>query len=180
MNRRPVAIMINNIKQALPQYGIANADIIYEIVAEGGITRLVAVMQSPEKAGVIGSVRSTRSYYLDIAQGHDAILFHAGASEMAYADIARRGVDNADGTRGGAGISELYYRDKSRQQNLGYEHSLMTSGERIASYLESTSYRTEHSEGYEYPVLFEQGYTPDGQAAEQISVKFSGYKTGDV
>lgn len=178
LNRRPVAIMINNIKRALPQYGLASADIIYEVVAEGGITRLVAVMQDPENVDVVGSVRSTRSYYLDLAQGHDAILFHAGASEMAYSDISTRGVNNADGTRGGAGISQLYYRDTWRQKNLGYEHSLMTSGERIAEYLENTSYRTEHEEGYEYPVRFEAGYELDGESAKNVSVKFSSYKTG--
>jgi len=135
-------------------------------------------MQNPSTAETIGSVRSTRSYYLDLAQGHDAILFHAGASEMAYDDIKTRGVNNADGTRGGKGINKLYYRDTWRQKNLGYEHSLMTSGERMAEYLEQTSYRTEHKDGYSYPVTFERDYTLGGSAAEKMSVKFSQYKTG--
>lgn len=41
--KRPCAVMVNNIEAALPQYGIYDADILFEIVAEGGITRLMAV-----------------------------------------------------------------------------------------------------------------------------------------
>lgn len=87
VNRRPVAIMLNNLKQALPQLGQSQADIIYEIPAEGGITRMVGVYQSVEDVGTIGSIRSARPYYLEVALGHDAIFLHAGGSEDAYAKI---------------------------------------------------------------------------------------------
>jgi hypothetical protein len=168
--------MINNIKQALPQYGLMKADIIYEAVAEGGITRLVAVIKDPSLAGIIGSVRSTRSYYLDIAQGHDALLLHAGASEMAYADIKSRSVTALDAIKGGYEGS-LYYRDKERRKNNGLEHSLMTSGERIEETVSKASFRTEHKEGYSYPVKFEQDVKLGGQTANEISVRMSQYKT---
>lgn len=176
LNRRPVAIMINNIKQALPQYGLMSADIIYEAVAEGGITRLVAVMKNPSLAGIIGSVRSTRSYYLDIAQGHDALLLHAGASEMAYEDIKTRGVTSLDAIRGGYEGS-LYYRDAERRKNNGLEHSLMTDGERIEKTIAKASFRTEHKEGYTYPVKFAPEVQLEGISAKEISVKMSQYKT---
>jgi hypothetical protein len=177
LNRRPVAIMINNIKQSLPQYGLSKADILYEVVAEGGITRLVAVMQDPSVAEVIGSVRSTRSYYLDIAQGHDALLLHAGASEMAYADIKTRGVTALDAIKGGYEGS-LYYRDESRRKNNGFEHSLMTTGERIVKAVEKGSFRKEHGQDYTYPVKFEKNVELDGDPAAKVSVKMSAYKTG--
>lgn len=176
LHRRPVAIMINNIKQALPQYGLMKADIIYEAVAEGGITRLVAVMKNPSLAGTIGSVRSTRSYYLDLAQGHDALLLHAGASEMAYNDIKTRGVTALDAIKGGYEGS-LYYRDKERRKNNGLEHSLMTDGERIENAISKAKFRTEHKEDYTYPIKFEQDVQLDGQSAKEISVKMSQYKT---
>jgi len=177
VNRRPVAIMINNIKQAMPQFGLMKADIIYEVVAEGGITRLVAVMKDPSKAGIIGSVRSTRSYYLDIAQGHDALLLHAGASEMAYADIKTRGVTALDAIKGGY-EGKLYYRDEARRKNNGFEHSLMTTGERIENVIENSSFRTEHKEDYTYPVKFEPEVELNGEPANKISVRMSQYKTG--
>ena len=176
LDRRPVAIMINNIKQALPQFGLMKADIIYEAVAEGGITRLVAVMKNPSLAGIIGSVRSTRSYYLDLAQGHDALLLHAGASEMAYDDILSRGVTALDAIKGGYEGS-LYYRDKDRRKNNGLEHSLMTTGERIEKSIEKSSFRTEHKDGYSYPMSFEQDVLLDGKDAKKISVRMSQYKT---
>ena len=83
-------------------------------------------MKNPSLAGTIGSVRSTRSYYLDIAQGHDALLLHAGASEMAYADIKTRCDRSGCNQRGYEG--SLYYRDAERRKNNGLEHSLMTDG----------------------------------------------------
>lgn len=178
LNRRPVAIMINNIKQALPQYGISKADIIYEVVAEGGITRMVAVMQDPSLADVVGSVRSTRSYYLDLAQGLDALLLHAGASEYAYNDIKTRGVTSLDAIRGGY-EGPLYYRDQSRIKNNGLEHSLMTTGERIVKIIDQASFRTEHKEGYSYPVHFDPALTLDGDAATDVTVRMSQYKTGE-
>ena len=173
---RPAAVMINNIKQALPQYGTSAADIVYEVVAEGGITRLVAVYQDASAAGTIGSIRSTRPYYLDIACGHDAILFHAGGSEDAYRLIRERDIDNVDGTRGGGSPGSTYYQDAARKKQNGYEHSTMTTGERIADYLDRTAYRTEHEDGYELGLVFEEGYTPSGEEALTARVYFSKYK----
>ena len=58
VNRRPVAIMLNNLKEALPQLGQSQADVIYEVPAEGGITRMLAVYQSLDGVGKIGSIWS--------------------------------------------------------------------------------------------------------------------------
>ncbi len=74
--------MISNIKSALPQYGISQADIIYEAVVEGGITRLFAVFQDFD-AEKIGPIRSARHYYMDFALDHDAIYTHVGQSTYA-------------------------------------------------------------------------------------------------
>ena len=61
---RPVAVMFNNLKAAQPQLGVSRADIIYEIPAEGGITRMLGVFQTMDGVGNLGSIRSTRPYYL--------------------------------------------------------------------------------------------------------------------
>ena len=66
-HRRPVAVMLNDLKAAQPQLGVSQADLIYEVPAEGGITRMVAVFQSLDGVGNLGSIRSTRAYYLELA-----------------------------------------------------------------------------------------------------------------
>ena len=177
-NIRPVAVMLNNLKAAQPQLGVSRADIIYEVSAEGGITRMLAVYQSLEGLGNLGSVRSARSYYLELALGLDALYVHAGGSPGAYRDIPAWGVDNMDGVRG-TEDAKIFWRDQERRKTKGYEHSLLTSGEKIAEYLETGRLRTEHREGYVYPQAFVPDGTPAGGApAEHVNVKFSAYKTG--
>lgn len=85
-NRRSVAAMIENSTVARPQVGLTTADIVYEAVAEGGITRFMAIYSSkyPTKAGPI---RSARSYYIDWLSDYDSIYVHAGGSPTAIARI---------------------------------------------------------------------------------------------
>ena len=183
VNKRPVAIMLNNLKQALPQLGQSEADIIYECLAEGGITRMLGVYQDPSDVGAIGSIRSARPYYLELALGHDAIFIHAGGSEDAYADIRAWGVTALDGVNGpycgSSPGSNLMWRDADRRRNLGYEHSVITTGETIEEKFATYSFRQEHKDGYTYPITFADDGTPEnGSTANTITVPFSNYKTG--
>lgn len=110
--KRPVAIMINNIKEAIPQSGISKADVIYEILAEGGITRLMALYSNYNDMAKIGPVRSARHYYCDIANEYDAIYVHYGQTKYAVSKMNElkldriSGLDYVDGT--------IFYRDNSR------------------------------------------------------------------
>ena len=175
---RPVAIMLNNLKKALPQLGVSQADIIYEAPAEGGITRMLAVFQDVEDVGEIGSVRSARDYYVSLALGHDALFLHAGGSPSAYSAIYDWDVTALDCVNGPY-EGTLFWRDQERRKSMGLEHSVLTSGETISELLPTYSYRLEHQEGFQYPVSFlDQGQTAQGEAASQLTVKFSTYKTG--
>ena len=58
--KRPIAVMFNNLEMALPQLGVGQADVIYEIVAEGGITRMMGLFQDIQGVGDLGSIRSAR------------------------------------------------------------------------------------------------------------------------
>ncbi len=177
-NQRPVAVMINNAKAALPQMDIGKADIIYECNMEGGYTRLMCLFSHPELLKNLGSVRSSRDYFLDLAQNHDAIYFHAGGSPGAYAQIKARGIQNIDGVNGY--IKNTFYRDNTRRKQLGYEHSLMINGEGIARAIEAKKYRTELKNGFTSPLHFaEQVYTPTQMAANDVKVKYSGYITAE-
>ena len=74
------ASTINNAPDALPQYGISQADVFYEIEVEGGITRMLAVFTDMEEVGSIGPVRSARSYFNNITAAYNIPLFHCGGS----------------------------------------------------------------------------------------------------
>ena len=175
---RPIAIMLNNLKKALPQLGVSQADIIYELPAEGGITRMLAVFQSVEGVGDIGSVRSARDYYVSLAYGHDAVFLHAGGSPQAYDAIQDWGVTALDCVNGPY-EGTLFWRDKTRKKTMGLEHSVLTSGQTIQNLLPTYGIRLEHKDGFSYPVSFlMEGETASGDPAETVSVRFSDYKTG--
>jgi hypothetical protein len=90
--------MLNNLKQALPQQGNSQADIIFEVLAEGGITRMMALYQDPSSVGFIGSVRSARRYYMELAAGMDAVFIHAGGSPDFYTVRDNSRITTADGS----------------------------------------------------------------------------------
>ena len=178
INARPIAVMLNNLKQAMPQLGVSQADIIYEVLAEGGITRMLGLYQSVDDVGLIGSVRSARTYYLELALGHDAVYLHAGGSLDAYEKIKTWKVTALDCVNGPYEGS-LFWRDKDRIKNNGSVHSVVTSGETILKLFPTYSFRQEHEEGWVYEMQFAQDGTPgNGEQAEKIQVPFSSYKTG--
>ncbi|MBI0580292.1 DUF3048 domain-containing protein [Neobacillus cucumis] len=93
---RAVAVMINNHPAARPQSGLNKADIVYEILAEGNITRFLAVFQS-EKPKNIGPVRSARDYYIDLAKGLNALYIAHGYSPEAKKMLKSGYIDNLNG-----------------------------------------------------------------------------------
>lgn len=180
---RPVAIMINNIREAMPQIGISSADIIYECTAEGGVTRLMMVVQDYTSLGVIGSVRSAREYFLDFAQNHDAIYVHAGGSTVpwadAYAEIKNRGINNLDGVN--MYLPNTFYRDQDRLLTMSAEHCLMTSGQGIVWGISQMAYRTEISDQLEKYLKFGSCSTElqYGISASHVHIPVTSYQTVD-
>lgn len=109
---RPLAVMINNAPAARPQSGISEADILYEILAEGGITRLIGIFQSHTGVVKIGPIRSIRPYLLDIGESYSGVTVHAGGSPDAYAILQKQKKDDMDEI-GRAGA--YFWRDKARK-----------------------------------------------------------------
>jgi hypothetical protein len=93
---RAVAVMINNNPKARPQSGLSKADMIYEILAEGDVTRFLAVFQS-EKPENIGPVRSARDYYIEVAKGLKALYIAHGYSPEAKQMLNGGYIDNLNG-----------------------------------------------------------------------------------
>lgn len=177
---RPVMVMLNNLKQALPQSGNGQADVIYEILEEGGITRMLACYQDiTQVEGNLGTIRSTRPYYVHLVAGMDGILVHAGGSKAAYNQIESLGVTNLNAL-GGNGAN-LFWRDKGRlNAGVATEHTMYITAADIADYLASSGLRTTHEEGFSMKHTFVEDGTPaNGSAANVITVPFSGYKTGE-
>ena len=131
-NDRPIAVMIDNHSGAWPQANLNKAYMVYEIVVEGGETRLMALFkgQNLEK---IGPVRSSRHYFLDYALENDAIYVHHGWSPQAQSDIASLGVNNINGIQES---SSSFWRVKDKSA----PHNLFTSTESILKIAERKGY----------------------------------------
>ncbi len=96
VNDRPVtAVMIENSDFARPQSGIDQAGVIFEAVAEGGITRFLTLFQDQEPT-YVGPVRSVRPYYIQWLMGFDAAVAHVGGSGEALQDLKDWGTKNLD------------------------------------------------------------------------------------
>lgn len=172
-SRRPVAVMINNAPKALPQSGLSQADIIYEALAEGGITRLEAVFQD-FNAEKIGPVRSARDYFTYFALDNDAIYIHHGGSPTGYQAIRNRRIDNLDGM-----VDSAFWRDQERLKKAGmYEHSSYTSAENILENSQAKNYRLERQENF--PAMFtfypQDTDLSDGQTANHLMLDYSLYQ----
>ncbi|MCR4277614.1 MAG: DUF3048 domain-containing protein [Candidatus Berkelbacteria bacterium] len=125
-NRHPVAVMIENSPDARPQAGLNSADIVYEAVTEGGITRFMGIFSQnyPTKAG---PVRSARSYFIDWLSEYDAFYAHAGGSPAALSRISSYGIkdyphSNDAYTRipqAGIASEHTLFVDVSKIYNLG-------------------------------------------------------------
>ena len=165
-NTRPVAVMINNLKQALPQIGISEADVVYETLEEGGITRLLCIYNDYSDIPEIGSVRSTRDYYIDVTDAHDAILVHAGGSTYAYTALAERKTSNIDGL-----YLSQFYRSPERMKTMSREHTLMISGSGIDEAISYKGYRT--TSDNPSPLTFDKNFSLGKANANHISIPFS-------
>lgn len=141
-NQRPIAVVINNINRALPQSGIKDADLYYEVLAEGDITRIIAVFQDYNHAKV-GPIRSARDYFLDFALDNDALFIHHGGSPSAYTSINRLNIDNLDGMND----TVNFFRDRTRLNTAGmYEHSSYINTQNLKQHFIGRGIRTERFE----------------------------------
>ena len=117
---RPIAVMMPTDKVAQPSYGISNADILYEIMEEGEISRQMAVISNWTGLSKIGNVRSCRAYYLPEATEWDPIIIHFGGvfymqDRITAPDINNISGTNQYGTGGGAPGAGAFFRTSDRK-----------------------------------------------------------------
>lgn len=148
-NRRPLAIMMSNDKESLPQYGINRAGVVYEAPVEGDMNRYMALIEDYDDLERIGSVRSCRTYYTYFAREFDAIYAHFGESNFAVPYL--KNVDNIDGVSGTG--STAFFRSKDKKK----PHNAYASGSRIKSAIEKMGYSNEYDSSYEGHYQFARG-----------------------
>lgn len=168
LEARPVMVLIENSPAARPQSGLDAADIVYEVLAEGEITRFLAVYQS-ESPEVIGPVRSIRPYMVEIGDGLDALIVHAGWSQEAMNMLVERKLPHFDEIYGDGAY---YWRSDERKA----PHNLYTSIELIRKGADNKGYRKNWND----PKLtfVPQGEQPDieGDQASRVHINYiSGY-----
>ncbi len=174
---RPYCVMINNHPAARPAIGLSQASIIYEALAEGGLTRMMAIFNDVDGI-TIGSIRSSRPYFISMAQAYDAVYVHAGGSEQAYSDIKSLGINNIDGVRGSrAGEASSYYRDPTRlSEGRNLEHTLFAAGSDLASFAKN-NYELKHANDYD--TSYGLSFSPDAVSqCDKSSVDFTVYYSG--
>lgn len=170
--KRPLAVMLGNTVDALPQYGISEADIIYEMPVEGGITRLMAIFPNLDNVTKIGSIRSCRLYYAHTAVDYDAIYMHAGQAWLAENFLNSSAIDNISSLDGA--VDGSFYRESFNKA----PHNLFTTPDKIKAGIEKKDYSKKHSDDYKGHLVFanpdEEYVFPDSGAKKAILVK-TGY-----
>ncbi len=178
-NGQLTAVMVNNLKKAMPQHGISQADIFYEIEVEGDITRCLAVFSDLTKVGTIGPVRSARTVFNSVAVSYDAPLVHCGGSPgLALAGRYGASTDTiANWQHIDQGSNGAYFFRDNERYNNGYawEHTLFTTGEQLQKAMEAKGYHTPDEKTY--GLQFTEDVTLSGQAATEIAIKFKAGKT---
>lgn len=171
-NTRPYAIMINCHNGALPQSGLQDAYIVYEIMVEYGITRMMALYKDVDFTKV-GSIRSARNQYLAYVWENDAIYIHAGGSAEAVERMAKEKVNNisADGKYG--------VRDRELAKKRAWEHTLFTNSSLLNTAVTNNNFRTttdiKNVLTYSADELDLSKYQT--KQANKVTIKYSSYRT---
>lgn len=166
---RPIAVMIDNHNQAWPQVGLQKAYMVYEAIAEGGETRLMALFKGID-VEQIGPVRSARHYFLDYAMENDAIYVHFGWSPQAKSDIKKYSINNINGIEED-GVT--FWRTKKKSA----PHNALTSTEKILKSAQNKKYRTTSTEKSVLNYVTDEVNLEDGQSAVSITIPHSNLQT---
>ena len=129
--------MIDNQSGARPQAGLNDAYLVYDIIVEGGLSRMMALFKGADLEK-IGPVRSSRHYFLDYALENDSIYVHYGWSPQAEKDIKKLSVNNINGIT----QSSTFWRVKDKKS----PHNAVTSTEKILEQANKFGYRTTSTE----------------------------------
>lgn len=162
---RPIAVMIDNEgTRVLPQGGLNKAQIVYEAIVEGGLTRLMAVFWGTDPE-LIGPVRSSRHYFLDFSMEYDAMYAHVGWSTYAQNDIKELKINNINGLYLGTDVFWDLTNDKKNWQDT------YTSMEKLQAYV-AKKYKTTTDTKYPFEYNRTDVVPASGQSAAAVTFKY--------
>lgn len=146
--RRPMAVMINNVKEAIPQSGIARSEVLYEAYVEGNITRLMMITQDYDDLDKIGPVRSCREFYIFFAKEYEAAYIHFGFSPIAAEQLAKAESNALDGNSG--------WCDFFRSTDRKAPHNAYTTTDGILKSMDKKKISVQLPSDFNQPLLFNQ------------------------
>jgi hypothetical protein len=159
----PFAVVVDNIAEARPHFGLGSADVVYEAPAEAGIPRLMPLfLRLGGQADRIGPVRSARHYFVFLANEYRTPLVHIGASPQGFDALSATGLPDVDEQRGDNGI----LRDANRQA----PHNAFASTDSIREVLRQRGGPVRASTG---PLSF-GAFLPGAQPATTIKIPYPG------
>lgn len=174
IGKRPVAVMVNNVQKAMPQYGVSQADLIFEIPVEGDATRFMALYGDYTKVPQICPIRSCRYYFPALSQGFDAFYVNWGIDDTIADYLQALDLDQIEGITNTGG---LFGRDQEKLgQGYAVEHTGFFDGTRLVSYIESKGLRTDLKEEKKGAAFLFNGMDeqlkPEGSDCTQVDVQF--------
>lgn len=166
---RPIAVMIDNHIDAMPQAGLLEADIVYEIIVEGGETRLMLILQDKD-LDKIGPIRSARHYFIDYAMENDAIYVHFGSSPQALSDIDKYSI---------ADINGIYESSSSfwRVSDKYAPHNAVSSTKNIMEIAKREGYRTTTDQDPVLNYVVAEVNLENGETANTVTIPYSEVNT---
>ncbi len=168
-NDRPIAIMIDNHSDAWPQAGLQKAYMVYEIVVEGGETRLMALFKGAD-VEKIGPVRSARHYFLDYAMENDAIYTHFGESPQADSDIRKYSINEIDGI---AEDGTTFKRVKDKAS----PHNAVTSIDKLIESAKNKKFKMTSNKESVLNYVTDEVNLEEGQGAISVTIPHSDLQT---
>ena len=174
IGKRPVAVMVNNVSYAMPQYGVSQADIIFEIPVEGDATRFMALYGDYTQVPKICPIRSCRYYFPALSQGFDAFYVNWGIDDSIADYLEALDLDQIEGITNTGG---LFGRDQDRlNQGYSLEHTGYFDGTKLVSYIESQGLRTDLKEDKKGPAFqfngLEEQLKPEGSDCTSVQINF--------
>lgn len=164
-NDRPIAVMIDNHNLAWPQAGLNKAYLVYEIIVEGGETRLMALFKGAD-VDKIGPVRSSRHYFLDYVMENDAIYAHFGWSPFAQSDISKYSINNINGI---TESESTFWRVKDKSA----PHNAVTSTQALLKVAKAKGYKTTSKKESVLNYVTDDVELKDGQGATTVTIPHS-------
>ncbi|MEZ4180608.1 MAG: DUF3048 domain-containing protein [Candidatus Doudnabacteria bacterium] len=162
---RPHAVVIENHTESRPQAGLTDAEIVYETLAEGGITRFLALFQTRQPHR-LGPVRSARPYFNFLANVWQSSIVHSGGSEQALSELRSKVHKNL------YDINEFYFGDYFKRDLTRFApHNLYTTVEELNQIL-----KNKEQTDWAPTKLWETETTPTDQQKQevtQITIPFS-------